>query len=261
MITLHHLEYSQSFRVLWLLEELGVEYDLKKYDRDPETYLAPADYKLSSPTGAAPYIDHEGISLGETNAILDYVMDVHPDERFQPVPGSGDRARHLFWYHAAQGSLMPVMLMDSIFRIIVERVPFIIRPLIRKVLDTARDGFIRPRSDALLKMAEVQLSQAPWFGGENLTLADIALSYPMESAQMHGYLTQEHPECLAWLKRIYERPAFKSAKEIDGRPSMVLPLKTAYQSEASFYPRSGAWNYCIDDCSRNVAIRAFVWRR
>lgn len=224
MITLHHLEYSQSFRVLWLLEELGIEYDLKQYDRDPDTLLAPADYKRLSPTGAAPVITDGDLVLAETNAILDYILDQHPDDRMRPPPGSPDRARHLFWFHAAQGSLMPIMLMDSIFRIIHGRVPFFLRPLVGAITGKASEGFIRPRADALWTIAEEHLEEKEWFGGSDLTIADIALSYPVESAQVRGYLGEAHPNCTAWLQRVHDRPAFQSAKKIDDRPSMVLPL-------------------------------------
>jgi glutathione S-transferase len=224
MITLHHLEYSQSFRVLWLLEELGIEYDLKKYDRDPDTLLAPAEYKSLSPTGAAPVITDGELVLAETNAILDYILDQYPDDSLRPPPGSPDRARHLFWFHAAQGSLMPIMLMDSIFRIIHDRVPFFLRPLVGAIMGKASDGFIRPRADALWDIAEEHLAEKEWFGGSDLTIADIALSYPVESADARGFLGEAYPHCSAWLQRIHDRPAFQSARKIDDRPSMVLPL-------------------------------------
>ena len=118
MITLHHLEYSQSFRVLWLLEELGVKYELIKYKRDPKTHMAPGDYKKISPLGTAPVITDGDVSLAETSAIIECIIDRHPNNQLMPLPGTPNRLRHLFWFHASQGSLMPLMLMDSIFRII-----------------------------------------------------------------------------------------------------------------------------------------------
>ncbi|MEM7536384.1 MAG: glutathione S-transferase family protein [Chloroflexota bacterium] len=224
MITLHHLEYSQSFRVLWLLEELGVEYALKKYDRDPKTHLAPDDYKAISPLKSAPVITEGDFALAETSAIMDYLLDRYPNDVLRPTPDSPDRTRHLFWYHTAQGSIMPLMLMESIFLIIQKRVPSILNLIIRPVLARVTDGFIQPRMEALLTLAEKDLATKEWFGGDNLTIADMILSYPMESASVRGYITDAYPNCQAWLQRIYASASFQSAKEKDGRPSMILPL-------------------------------------
>ena len=224
MITLHHLEYSQSFRVLWLLEELGVEYELKKYNRDPVTLLAPAEYKAISPLGTAPVITHDGIALAETAAIVDYILDLYPSETLRPELKSPHRARHLFWFHVAQGSVMPLMLMDSIFRIIEKKVPSILALIIRPVLKKASEGFIRPRMEKLLAQAEKDLSSGEWFGGDQMSSADILLSYPIESADMRHYLTDKYPNTKLWLERVTSRPAFEIAKAKDGRESMVLPL-------------------------------------
>ncbi|HEB29051.1 MAG TPA: glutathione S-transferase [Porticoccus sp.] len=224
MITLHHLEYSQSFRVLWLLEELGVEYELRKYNRDSTTRLAPEEYKSISPLGTAPVITHGEIVLAETGAIIEYILDLYPNKLINPNATSNDRARHLFWFHAAQGSLMPLMLMDSIFRIIQERVPSLINLIVRPVLQKASDGFIKSRLTKILEHAEKDLATSDWFGGENLTSADILLSYPIESADMRGYLSDDFPKTQSWLSRIYERPAFQTAKQKDGRQSMALAI-------------------------------------
>ena len=224
MVTLHHLEYSQSFRVLWLLEELGIEYRLELYRRDIKTLLAPGRYKAISPLGTAPVLTHGDLALTETNAILDYLIDLYPHETLRPEPGSSDRTRHLFWLHASQGSMMPLMLMDSVFRILQQRVPALIRPLIRSVLNRARSGFIDPRMSTILELAEEHLDTAEWFGGQHLTIADIAMIYPMESASKRGSWGDNYKNCQAWLQRVYQRPAFESAKIKDGRPGMVLPL-------------------------------------
>jgi glutathione S-transferase len=224
MIILHHLEYSQSFRILWLLEELKVEYGLQKYNRDPITHLAPEAYKAISPMGTAPVITHGDRALAETAAIMDYIIDLYPDEILRPEVGTPHRARYLFWFHAAQGSIMPLMLMESVFHIIQTKVPALLRLIIRPIFAKASKGFIKTRMVKLLAQAEKDLAQCDWFGGEALTCADILLSYPIESAQKRGYLTQDYPNTCAWLERIYARPAFKRAKIEDGRDSMVLPL-------------------------------------
>ena len=161
MITLHHLEYSQSFRILWLLEELGVEYNFKAYERDPAMHLALAAYKALSPTGAAPVITAGDQVLAESSAIVDYVLDLHPNDQLRPPPGSPHRARYLFWLHAAQGSMMPLLLMDSVFLIIRKRVPFFFKSILRGVFGKARAGLSKPRMDALLRKAEADLAEAP----------------------------------------------------------------------------------------------------
>lgn len=222
MLTLHHLEYSQSFRILWLLEVLGVQYELVTYERDPTNLLAPPAYKDLSPLGTAPVITDGDLVLAETGAIIDYLLDRHPSDQLRPPAGTPHRARHLFWYHAGQGTLTPLMLNETFLTIIRQRVPFFIKPLVVLVLSRASDGFLKPRLARLLAKAEQDLGEAPWFGGEALTAADIVLSYAMESARLKGYLTDKHPNCRAWLERMYADPAFRAAKARDGREQMVL---------------------------------------
>lgn len=222
MITLHHLERSQSFRILWLLEELGVDYELRRYDRDEKTQAAPDIYKTLSPLGTAPFITDGDVALAESAAIIDYILDKYPDNMLRPSLGDANRDRYIFWFHAAQGSMMPIMLIDSLFRLISARVPFLLTGLIKTVLNKAMDGFAKPRMEALLALAETDLGTADWFGGEQITAADILLCYPMESASIRGYITKDHPNCQAWLARMHARPSFQTAKEKDGQDSMVL---------------------------------------
>jgi len=221
---LHHLEYSQSFRSLWLLEELGMDYELKLYERDKKTLLAPSEYKKLSPLGTAPVFTHGDLALAETSAITDYILDLHGPTPLRPIKGDKHHARHLFWYHAAQGSLMPLMLVDSVLKIVQKRAPLPVRPMVKLVGKILVDNFIKPRISVLLQKAEADLNKAVWFGGDQLTVADITMSYPMQSAFERGYIGAEHKHSRAWLQRIADRPAFKTAQEKDGRPSMVLPL-------------------------------------
>ena len=222
-LTLHHLEYSQSFRVLWLLEELDADYELVKYDRDPVTILAPEAYKKISPLGTAPVVTHGDLVLAESSAILDYIADLHPDCGLRPEVGSADRTRYLFWLHATQGSLMPVMLMDTVLRITVSRVPFFLRPLAKMITGALTQGFIRPRLAALLDKAEADLATQPYFGGDKLSLADFLIVYNIEGCQSRDMLSA-HPNLRDWLQRMHAMPSFKSATEKDGRPSMILPV-------------------------------------
>jgi glutathione S-transferase len=188
MLTLHHLEYSQSYRVLWLLEELGVDYELKLYNRDPETRLAPANYKAVSPLGTSPVITDGDLNLAETSAIFDYILDQNPESLLRPIANSAARTDYLFWFHASQGSLMPMMLMSIVFQMLETRTPGLIRPLIKMVLGKASSAMVKPRVKLLLEKAEADLEATGWFAGDSLTAADMMLSYPIESAHTKGLL-------------------------------------------------------------------------
>lgn len=222
-LTLHHLEYSQSFRVLWLLEHMGVDYELVSYLRDPQTLLAPADYKAISPLGTAPAITHGALALSESSAILDYIADLHPDHQLRPAPDSPHRTRHLFWMHSTQGSLMPVLLMDTVLRITIGRVPFFLRPLARMISGALGAGFIQPRVTAILKQAEADLAEQPFFGGDKISLADFLIIYNIEGCHARGLLGA-YPNIADWRARMHATPSFQAAMQKDDRPSMILPL-------------------------------------
>lgn len=224
MLTLHHLEYSQSYRVLWLLEELGTDYELKRYERDKTTRLAPADYKAISPLGTSPVITDGELSLAETSAIFDYILDQHPDSELRPAPSSSARTDYLFWFHAAQGSMMPMMLMSIVFQMLETRSPGLIRPLIKLVLGKASSSMVKPRIKLLLDKAEQDLAATGWFAGDALSAADMMLSYPLESAHTKGLLKDNYPNCQAWVERIKQVPSYQSAKQKDGKPSAVFQL-------------------------------------
>lgn len=224
MLTLHHLEYSQSFRILWLLEELGIDYELKSYSRHPETFQAPAEYKALSSLGTAPVITDGDLVLAESAAIMEYILDRTDSKQYRPAPGDSNRERYLFWFHAAQGSMMPLMLMEAVFQILKQRVPFLIRGIIRSALGQASERMIKPRMEKLLMQAEKDLANKPWFGGDQLSAADILIIYPLESARSRGYITDEYPNCLAWFDRVAQTDSFQSAQRKDGRDCIVLQV-------------------------------------
>lgn len=224
MITLHHLEYSQSYRVLWLLEALGAQYHLKLYERDKQTRLAPADYKEISPLGTSPVITDGDLNLAETSAIFDYILDKHPNSGLRPGADSAARTDYLFWFHASQGSLMPMLLMSIVFQTLQQRTPGLLRPLIKMVLGKASDMMIEPRLKALLEKAEADLTSTGWFAGETLSAADMMMSYPIESAGAKGLLAGKYPNCEAWVERIKQVPSYQAAKQKDGKPSAVFTL-------------------------------------
>lgn len=222
MLTLHHLEYSQSFRILWLLEALGAPYELKKYNRDPETNLAPDDYKALSPLGTAPVVTDGDLVLAESNAIIDYIMDSHHGSHLQPGEGHADRARHLFWYHASPGSLMPLQSIAMILGLLEMRTPWPLSKLLKAVFGQVRKMFLNPRMGALLDLMEEDLGQQPFFGGDNLTTADITLVYPMYAARDKGTFEGEYPNINAWFDRIEALPSFISARAKDDRPHIAF---------------------------------------
>lgn len=222
MLTLHHLEYSQSFRVLWLLEALGAPYELKSYNRDPESNLAPDDYKALSPLGTAPVITDGELVLAESNAIIDYILDAHPDSDLRPGPGHKDRSRHLFWFHAAQGSLMSMQGIAMVLNLLEMRSPWPISSLLKAVFGQVRKIFLNPRLDALLDVMESDLGKQPFFGGDNLTAADITLVYPMYAARDKGTFEGKYPNISTWFDRIEALPSFISARARDDRPRITF---------------------------------------
>lgn len=224
MITVHHLEYSQSFRVLWLMEALGVPYELKLYARDKTTNLAPAEYKAISPLGTSPVITEGEMALSESNAIMDYILDKHDKGGLRPAFGSPERVDYLFWFHASQGSLMPMLTFEAVFGVLKKRVPAFLRPLIKTVLGKAEDSFVKPRLKLLMDKAEADLSRHKWFAGETLTAADIVMSYCMESAKSRGYITAKHVNCQRWLDQMHNDPAYQAAMAKDGKSTMVFSL-------------------------------------
>lgn len=217
MLTLHHLENSQSFRILWLLEELGVDYELRKYDRDPATKLATADYKRISPLGTAPVITDGDLTLSETNAIVDHILDTRGDGRLRPAPGKPERARYLFWFHAAQGSLSPLLTNIFVFGMMKSRVPFFLKPLVRAILGKVEKLLIEPRQDRLLALIERDLGETTWFAGEDLTAADIVMGYSMEVAALRAGMDSRFPNAQRFLEQMRARPAYKAALEKDGK--------------------------------------------
>lgn len=222
MLTLHHLEYSQSFRVLWLLEELGASYELISYNRDPESNLAPDDYKALSPLGTAPVVTDGELVLAESNAIIDYVLDAHPGSDLAPAAGSKDRARHLFWFHSSSGSLMPLQSIEMVLGLLETRSPWPISALLKSVFGQVRKLFTNPRMKALLDLMEADLGKQPFFGGDNLTAADITLVYSMYALRDKGLFEGGYPNINAWFERVEARPAFQSARKKDDRDRITF---------------------------------------
>ena len=217
MLTLHHLENSQSIRILWLLEEIGAPYGFEMYDRDPETMLAPQVYKDISPLGTAPVITDGDVALSESNAIIDYIIDL--SDRSDLRPGSGDPLRpgYLFWFHTAQGTLQPMATFGFVLGLATQRSPFLVRPIISKVEQTLNSVFIKPRLTAVMKAMDSQLSTSEFLAGDRFTAADIAMGYTLNMAKMRGGLLDDYPNVLDYVSRMEARPAWQAALEKDGK--------------------------------------------
>jgi len=223
MITLHHLEKSQSIRILWLLEELNVPYEVKLYDRDPRTRLAPAEYKAISPLGTAPVITDGHVTLAETNAIIDYVCDTHDDGRLRPAPGTPERADYLFWFHASQGSFQPLLTGFFVMKAMTARAPFFAKPAANGIVNALEKAFYGPRLAAMLAEIETALGKRPWFAGDRMTAADIVMGYSMEvAAHRAGMDAARFPNAHKWLAKMREVPSYQRALEKDGKGTILL---------------------------------------
>ncbi|MFN4024060.1 MAG: glutathione S-transferase family protein [Hyphomonas sp.] len=223
MITLHHLEKSQSIRILWLLEELNVPYEIKLYDRDPKTRLAPAAYKAISPLGTAPVITDGDITLAETNAIMDYILDRHDDGRLRPAPGTPARARYLFWFHTAQGSLQPLLTNKFVMMALTTRAPFLMRPVAKTLVAGLDKAFFGPRLAALFGEIEKALGETAWFAGDQITAADMVMGYSMELCVHRAGMDEANfPNAYRFLKQMREFPSYVRAMEKDGKGTILL---------------------------------------
>jgi glutathione S-transferase len=217
MIVVHHLNNSRSQRILWLLEELGVAYEVKRYERDPQTMLAPAALRAVHPLGKSPVISDGDRTLAESGAIVEYLVDRYGAGRLMPPAGSPDHQRYRYWLHYAEGSAMPPLLLKLVFdRVESAPMPFFIRPIARAIAGRAKSGFIAPQITLHLDFMEEELSKRPWFAGSDFTAADIQMSFPLEAAAARGGLDATRPKLTAFLERIHARPAYQRALQQGG---------------------------------------------
>jgi len=223
MITVHHLNHSRSQRVLWLLEELGVPYEIRRYERDPKTLLAPPELKRVHPLGKSPVITDGDVTVAESGAIVEYLIERYGAGRLVPPPGTPERRRWTYWLHFAEGSAMPPLLMKLVFdKVRSARVPFFVKPVVRAIADKVTAGFIEPNLRSQFEFMEAELSRRPWFAGEHFTAADIQMSFPLEAAAARGGLVAPtYPKLTDWLARIHARPAYQRAID-KGGPFEIL---------------------------------------
>jgi glutathione S-transferase len=221
VITVHHLNNSRSQRVLWLLEELGVPYEVKRYERDAATGLAPAALRQVHPLGKSPVITDDGLTLAETGAIVEYLVDRYGAGRLAPAAGSAERLRYTYWLHYAEGSAMPPLLLKLVFDRVPRGVPALLRPIARAISGRAHSGFIGPQIALHLDYLEAELAKTAWFAGAEFTAADIQMSFPLEAAQARAGLDGKWPKLQAFLERIHARPAYRRALEKGGKYELM----------------------------------------
>lgn len=217
MIVVHHLNHSRSQRVLWLLEELGLDYEVKRYERDPQTMLAPASLKAVHPLGKSPVITDGALTVAESGAIIEYLLDTYGQGRLRPAAGTPERVRCTYWLHFAEGSAMPPLLLKLILgRMAKAPMPFFAKPIARKLSEKVLSSFVEPQLKAQLDYMESELMSHAWFAGAEFSAADIQMSFPLEAAAARGGLNEKRPRLWAFLQRIHARPAYQRALERGG---------------------------------------------
>jgi glutathione S-transferase len=215
MIIVHHLNNSRSQRVLWLLEELGVPYEVKRYERDAETMLAPVELRAIHPLGKSPVIADNGKIIAETGAIIDYLVETYGQGRLIPAAGTAERLRYTYWLHYAEGSAMTPLLLKLVFIALPTRAPALLRGLVKAIANGAQKGFIDPQLTAHIDYWDDELAKSPWFAGPDFTAADIMMSFPLEAAAARAG-AGGRPRVKAFLERIHARPAYRQALERGG---------------------------------------------
>ena len=217
MITVHHLNNSRSQRVLWLLEELGLPYEIRKYARDAKTMLAPPELLKVHPLGKSPVITDDGVTVAESGAIVEYLVERYGDGRLAPAIGTPQRLQWRYWLHFAEGSAMSPLLLKLIFdRIPQSPMPFFVKPIARGICAKVLALMVEPNLKRQLDFMEAELGKSDWFAGEAFSAADIQMSFPVEAAAQRAGLNASRPKLMAFLKRIHARPAYKKALERGG---------------------------------------------
>jgi glutathione S-transferase len=217
MLTVHHLNNSRSQRVLWLLEELGVPYEIRKYQRDPKTMLAPPELRAIHPLGKSPVIEDDGQVIAESGAIIEYLVDRYGAGRLAPPRDTPERLRFNYWLHYAEGSAMPPLLLKLVAsRIATAPMPFFAKPIARRIAGKLQSSFVDPQLAVHLGYVDNELAKTGWFVGSEFSAADIQMSFPLEAAMARSGLADRLPHVAAFVERIRQRPAYRRALECGG---------------------------------------------
>lgn len=223
MLTVHHLNNSRSQRVLWLLEELGVPYEIKRYERDPKTMLAPPELRAVHPLGKSPVITDAGQTIAESGAIIEYLVDQYGEgSGLKPAAGTPERLRYTYWLHYAEGSAMPPLLLKLVAqRIGTAPMPFFAKPVARKIAATLQSSFINPQLKLHFGYMDNELSKTGWFAGDTFTAADVQMSFPLEAGSARAGMKGRTPAIDDFLQRIHARPAYQRALERGGEYEII----------------------------------------
>ena len=220
MITVHHLNNSRSQRILWLLEELGLPYEIKRYQRDAKTMLAPPELLKVHPLGKSPVITDGDITVAESGAIVETLLDAYGEASgLRPARGTADFRRYTYWLHFAEGSAMPPLVMKLVFEKIKSTpMPFFVKPIARGISDKVLAAFVDPNLQRQMAFMESELAQGAWFAGATFSAADIQMSFPVEAAKSRAGLSpSKTPRLLDWLARAHARPAYQRALARGGK--------------------------------------------
>jgi len=215
VLVVHHLNNSRSQRVLWLLEELELPYEIKFYQRDAATMMAPPELRAIHPLGKSPVLTDGDTVIAESGAIIDYMVSKYGNGRLIPPQDTPERLAYTYWLHYAEGSAMPPLLMKLVFSVIPSRAPFLVRPVAKGIADAAQKSFIDPQLKLHIGYWEATLNKHEWFAGDGFTAADIQMSFPVEAAASRA-VVDGLPKLAAFLKRIHARPAYRRALEKGG---------------------------------------------
>jgi len=222
MLEVHHLENSRSQRILWLLEELDLEYDIKRYGRDKQTGLAPPELKAVHPLGKAPVIVDNGVTVAESGAIIEYLVHTYDDGQLHPAAGTDAWRTYTYWMHYAEGTFMPLMIISLILgRIETAPMPFFVRPIAKGIAGKVRSGYLDANVKNNLAFMEQSLSEKSWFCGDAFTAADVQMSFALEAAEVRTNLAKGYPHLAEFLATVRARPAYKAALDRGGHYELM----------------------------------------
>ena len=210
MITVHYLDNSRAHRILWLLEELGQDYEVKVYHRGGD-YRGPESLKSVHPLGKSPVIEDQGRVLAESGAIMEYLVATYGGQDLRPSEGTEDWLRYTYWMHYAEGSAMPLLVMKLIFSRIPGQVPFFIRPVAKMISDGVSRKLLDPQLSDHVSLWVGELQKSEWFAGDRFTAADIAMSFPVEASVARVKMDQDVSSLRRWMEQIRARPAYQRA--------------------------------------------------
>lgn len=209
MLVVHHLNNSRSQRILWLLEELALDYEIKRYERNPENLLAPESLRAVHPLGKSPVITDDSLTLAESGAIIEYIIDRYSNGKLAPPRDTAAWWQYIYWLHYAEGSAMSWLLN----KLILQRFEL--------GDNSVSTQLVSPQVKTHFDYMESELSKRTWFVGEEFTAADIAMSFPLELAEALSGLEPSYPQLQSFLDRIHARPAYKKALERGGEYNLL----------------------------------------